>query len=138
MGKNVNGLVAVLLAIVVGVAMLPTVTDSVESYDITTTTESFTAEEDDATEETFTVEEDIEELNFVEVEGEELSEDDYSYSGKDVDLVDDASDTDDEVNISYDYQIETSGAVDSLVDLLPILFAVIMVAGAVQYVRFKQ
>lgn len=138
MGGKVNVLIAVLLAIVVGVAMLPVVADSVDNYDIKTVQEEFTAVEDDTVEEVIEVEEDIEKINYVEVEGEKLDEADYEETGaKEIELVDDASDTDDEIVVSYDYQMEVSGAVDSLVNLLPILFTVIIVAGAVYYVRFK-
>lgn len=127
-----------LLAIVIGVSMLPTITGSIQSAEISTSEETFTATEDDTTEETFSLDNEIEEVNYVEVEGEEISEDDYTVSNSDVTLDADASTTDDEVIISYDFEDELEGAVGSLVDLLPLLFVIVIVAGTVTLVRIRQ
>lgn len=134
---TVNGLIAVLLAIVLGVSMLPIIGDAVNNYDIRETTETFTAEEDDATEETFTLENEPEEVLTVEVEGEELDSEEYTVEGSDVTLDDTASTTDDEVVITYEYQYDAGTAVDSMVNLLPVIFVVILIAGAVAYIRFR-
>lgn len=138
MNGKVNILIAVLLAIVVGVAMLQTVADSVENYDIRSETESFTAVKDDTVEEVITVDNNIENILSIEVEGTELDETDYSYTGNEITLNASASNTDDEIVVNYEYQVEVSGAVDSLVNLLPILYVVIIVSGAVYYIRFMK
>ena len=130
-----NKIIAVVLAIVVGVAMVPVVMNSIESLDTDATTETFTAEEDATVEETFTVENVIESLTSVTVEGAELEETEYSYTGSDVTLDDDASDTGEEVKITYDYEREVPATVDSMVNLLPIMFVIILVVGAVGYIR---
>lgn len=134
---SINALIGVLLAIVVGVTMLPTVTDTVENIETRVVSESFTAEDDDATAETFTLDNEPTEVTKVEVEGEEISDDEYTVSGSDVELDDTASDTDDEVIITYEYETEMDSTVLTLIDLLPLLFVIIIVAGAVAYIRFK-
>lgn len=134
---SINTLIGVLLAIVVGVTMLPTVTDTVENIETRVVSESFTAEDDDATAETFTLDNEPTEVTKVEVEGEEISDDEYTVSGSDVELDDTASDTDDEVIITYEYETEMDSTVLTLIDLLPLLFVIIIVAGAVAYIRFK-
>lgn len=136
---KVQGLVGVLLAIVIGVSLLPTVTQSVDEADVATNTEDFTAVEDNTTEETFTLSETTidDEVNYVEVEGSEVDSGEYTVSGSEVTLNDTTSTTDDEVTINYDYEKELGTAVQSLIDLLPILFTVILVSGAVAFVRSK-
>lgn len=136
----VKSLMSALLAIVVGVALLPALMDSIEDSEIRTTTEDFTAQEDDSTEETFDLEHDIENSDnvSVEVEGESLSSDDFTTDTDSVTLDESASDTDDDVSITYDYLDEHDTVVASLIDLLPVLFTVLIVAGGVSYIRFRQ
>jgi hypothetical protein len=137
MQGKVNVLIAVLLAIVVGISMLPVVVDSVENYDIRAETETFTAVNDATVEEVITVNNTIEAINSIEVKGTELDKADYVFTGNEITLVAGASNTGDEIVVNYDYRVEVPAAVDSLVNLLPILFVVIIVSGAVYYVRFK-
>lgn len=134
-------LIAAVVGIVVGVVMIPVLFSSIESANETTTTEDFTAAEDSSTEETFTLENDVldgedDNISSVEVNDSELDEADYSVGDSDneVDLVADASDTDDDVSITYTYADELDGAVGTLVDLLPILFVVTIVAGAAAFI----
>lgn len=137
MKTGINALIGVMLAIVVGITMLPTVTDTVENIETRVESENFTAEEDDAQAETFTLKNEPKEITKVEVEGEEISDSDYTVSGDEVELDDTASNTDDEVVITYEYETEIDGTVLTLIDLLPLLFTVIIVAGAVAYIRFR-
>lgn len=137
MGGKVNVLIAVLLAIVIGISMLPIIGESVENYNIIAETETFTAVNDDTVEEVITVNNTIEAINSIEVNGTELDKADYTFTGNEITLVASASNIDDEIVVNYDYRAEVPAAVDSLVNLLPILFVVIIVSGAVYYVRFK-
>lgn len=134
---KMQSIIPVLLAIVIGVAMIPTVMQSVEDADLRTNTENFTAVEDDTVEEVLTVEETIENLSYVTVEGETLSEDEYDFTGTDVTVDASSSNVDDDIVVSYQYEGDLGLATQSLIDLLPILFVVILVAGTVSYVRFK-
>jgi len=136
-GGKVNVLIAVLLAIVIGISMLPIIGESVENYNIIAETETFTAVNDDTVEEVITVNNTIEAINSIEVNGTELDKADYTFTGNEITLVASASNIDDEIVVNYDYRAEVPAAVDSLVNLLPILFVVIIVSGAVYYVRFK-
>lgn len=130
----INGLIA----IVIGVSLIPAVTASVDDAGTITTNETFTAVEDDTTEETVTVDNEILSISSVQVEGETVDESEYSYDGSDVTLDASTSTTDDEIEVFYSFEKELQPAVQTLVDLLPVLFVVVLVAGAVAYVRFRE
>ena len=136
-GNAINGLVAVLLAIVLGVSMLPIVGSAVANYDVRDTEQTFTAIETDTVAETFTLTNEPESILGITVTGTELAEADYSVINSDVELVANASTTDDEVIISYDYSYDAGTAVDSMINLLPLIFVIVMIGGAVAYIRFK-
>lgn len=131
-------LIGLLVAIVVGLALLPLIITSAEDYDLLEISETFTAESDDATSEDFTVVETIDSTVSVTVEGSALVlTTDYTLSGKVFTLLTDSSNIGDEVVITYIYEMEVATGVDELVSLLPILFTVILVVGIVVTIKIK-
>ena len=132
-------LISLLIAIVIGLSLLPVILSSAETYDIATSTESFTATEDVATAEVLTTDETIIEVSSIIVDGTalDLETDLTSATGTTVTLAVDASVADDVIVVTYTYDLEVGTAVDSLVNLLPILFTVILVVGVVVVIKFR-
>jgi len=132
-------LIGLMLAIVIGVVLLPTILESTDSYDTVSLTQSFTATENASTTEDFVTTETATAVNSVTVNGTALVlTTDYTVSGSTVSLVADSSDTGDTVLVNYDYTLEINAGVASLVDLLPVIFTVLIVVGAVAYIKFKR
>lgn len=138
-GENINTskLVSVLLIIVIGVALLPLVGDMVNDADIQSETETFTAVDDDTVEETVSTSETINDIQQVKVNDTILTESDYSFTGNEITLNAETSDIDDEIVVNYDFKADLGIALTSLLNLLPILFVVVIVGGAVAYVKFR-
>lgn len=138
-GENINTskLVSVLLIIVIGVALLPLVGDMVNDADIQSETETFTAVDDDTVEETVSTSETINDIQQVKVNDTILTESDYSFTGNEITLNAETSDIDDEIIVNYDFKADLGIALTSLLNLLPILFVVVIVGGAVAYVKFR-
>ena len=132
-------LISLLIAIVIGLALLPAILTSADTYDIATSTESFTATEDVATAEVLTTAETIIDVTSITVDGTalDLETDLTSATGTTVTLAVDASVADDVIVVSYTYDLEVGTAIDSLVNLLPLLFTVILVVGVVVVIKFK-
>lgn len=139
---NGNGLIATVLAIVVGVVMIPVIGSSVAGAEERSTTESFTAENDDTVQEVVTLTNTpiiphdseaatVEEAMTVTVNDVALDVANYSVSGNVVTLDASASNIGDEIDVSYTYEKKFSNAIGSLVELLPLLFVVIVVSGVV-------
>lgn len=132
-------LISLLIAIVIGLALIPAVANSADTYDIATSVETFTAIQDVATSEVLTTDETIIAITAITVEGValDLETDLISATGTTVTLAVDASIADDIVIVTYTYDLEVGTAVDSLVNLLPLLFVVILVVGVVVVIKFK-
>ena len=132
-------LISLLIAIVIGLALIPAVVNSADTYDIATSVETFTAIQDVATAEVLTTDETIIAITAITVEGValDLETDLTSATGTTVTLAVDASVADDIIIITYTYDLEVGTAIDSLVQLLPLLFVVILVVGVVVVVKFK-
>ena len=132
-------LISLLIAIVIGLALLPAILTSADTYDIATSTESFTATQDVATAEVLTTAETIIDVTSITVDGTalDLETDLTSATGTTVTLAVDASVADDVIVVSYTYDLEVGTAIDSLVNLLPLLFTVILVVGVVVVIKFK-
>ena len=132
-------LISLLIVIVIGLALIPAVANSADTYDIATSTESFTATQDISTAEVMITNETIIEVTRITVNGTTLVLDDdlTSAIGTTITLVADASETNDVIVVSYTYDLEVGTAVDSLVNLLPLLFVVILVVGVVVVIKFK-
>lgn len=132
-------LISLLIAIVIGLALIPAVVNSADTYDIATSVETFIATQDVATAEVLTTDETILAITAITVEGValDLETDLTSATGTTVTLAVDASVADDIIIITYTYDLEVGTAVDSLVQLLPLLFVVILVVGVVVVVKFK-
>lgn len=134
-----KNLIALLVAIVIGLALLPMIIESSDNYDIATVSETFTAIGTTAEAEILTTDETIIDVTGITVEGValDLETDLTSATGTTVTLVNSVSDVGDTIIVTYTYQMDVSAGVDGLVSLLPILFTVILVVGVVVAIKFK-
>ena len=129
----------IMLLIVLGLALLPTVTSGTTGYNILDKTETFTATQDVATAEEVTLAETPEEIEVVYINGAEATlTTDYTVSGSVITFAVDSTVADDVITVDYTFESDAGGtAVDALVQLLPILFVVGLVGGVIVYVKFK-
>lgn len=132
-------LISLLIVIVIGLALLPAILTSADTYDIATVSESYTATGTVSEAESMTTSDTIIDVTAITVNGTalDLETDLTSSTGTTVILGVDASEADDIVVVTYTYDLEVGTAIDSLVNLLPLLFAVILVVGVVVAIKFK-
>jgi len=130
-------IISVMIMIVIGVSLIPIVGDSVANADIVTTTETTVATELDTVSEVVTTANTVSDISYVTVNGVTLNPADYSFTGNQVTLVAGISTTGDDIIILYDYSSDLGTATSSLLNLLPLLFVILIVAGAVKYVKFS-
>ena len=130
-------IISILLLIVIGVSLIPIVGDSVANADIVSTNETSVAVENTTDAEVLTTLNAIDSINAVTVNGVTLDVANYSFVTNQVTLVALASDIDDEIVVYYDYTSDLGTATTSLLNLLPLLFVILIVAGAVKYVKFN-
>lgn len=132
-------LISLLIVIVIGLALLPAILTSADTYDIATVSESYTATGTVSEAESMTTSDTIIDVTAITVNGTalDLETDLTSSTGITVILGVDASEADDIVVVTYTYDLEVGTAIDSLVNLLPLLFAVILVVGVVVAIKFK-
>ena len=132
-------LIGIMITIVVFLALLPTILTSTEEFNYSETTQTETAVNDETTNEVVALDNTPVSVDGVTVNGSALTlTTDYTVSGSNVTLLTDSSTTDDTIVITYTYELDVSTGVEGLVNILPILFAVIVVAGVVVAVKFKK
>jgi len=125
-----NKLVGIVITILIVLSMIPIAISMSDDYNMANTEESFTAVEVLATPEPFTVDHTPTEVTKVTVEGVELTlTTEYTVSGSAITVLANNSETDDVVVVFYSYEMTTSTAQDTLVDLIPTLLIIMLVAG---------
>lgn len=123
-------LIGVFLTILISVSLIPLFISMSDSYNEANTEETFTAIVVEATLEVFTVEETPVEVTKVTVEGVELTlTTEYTVSGKAITVLANNSDVDEIVVIYYTYELATTNSQDVLVDLIPTIIIISIVAG---------
>lgn len=131
-------LIGVFLTILISVSLLPLFINMSDEYNETNTGETFTAVEVLATPEVVTVSETPLEVTKVTVEGVELVlTTEYTVSGSNITVLANESETDDVIVVYYSYEIATTASQDVLVDLIPTLI-IIMVVASLAYAVYKK
>ena len=125
-----NKLISIIIVIVIGLAMVPLIVTMSDDYDLMTINETFVATEVLATPETVTV------VNTpVEVLGVKVNDvaliltTEYTVSGSNITILANNSDVDDVISVNYSYELEIAAGMDSLIQLLPLLFIIMIVSG---------
>ena len=124
------------MLIVVGVMLIPVVTQSADTFDITSRRETVTAVNDVATAEVITLEETPEAITTIKVNGVDLEEADYTLVGDELTLAVDASVADDVININYTYQMDVGTGQGALIGLLPLVFVIMIAVGGISAIKF--
>ena len=131
-------LIGVFLTILISVSLLPLFINMSDEYNETNTGETFVAVEVLATPEVVTVSETPLEVTKVTVEGVELVlTTEYTVSGSNITVLANESETDDVIVVYYSYEIATTASQDVLVDLIPTLI-IIMVVASLAYAVYKK
>ena len=118
------------LGILITVSLLPLLINMSDNYNLASVGETFTAVEVLATPEVVTVSETPTEVTKVTVEGVELTlTTEYTVSGSAVTVLANNSETDDVIVVYFAYEMTTSTSQDTLVDLIPTLVIILIVAG---------
>lgn len=125
-----NKLVGIVVTILIVLSMIPIAITMSDDYNSANTEQTFTAVEVLATPEVFTVDNTPTAVTKVTVEGVELTlTTEYTVSGSAITVLANNSETDDVVIVYYTYDMTTSTAQDTLVDLIPTLLIIMLVAG---------
>jgi len=123
-------LIGVFVAILFSLSLLPLFINMSDEYNVANTGETFTAVEVLATPEVVTVSETPIEVTKVTVEGVELTlTTEYTVSGFNVTILANNSETDDVIVVYFTYEITTTASQDTLVDLIPTLIIILIVAS---------
>lgn len=128
---------AVFMIIVIGVMLIPVVSESADSFDITSNTETFTAVNDVTTAEDVVLLEEPTEIKSVKVNDIALEDTAYTLTGSTLSLAVDASVADDTITVLYDYQMDVGTGQSALIGLLPLVFVLIIVVGAFASFKMK-
>ena len=130
-------LFGVFMVLVVGIMLIPIVTESADEYDITSNTDTQIAVGDDATPEDVILTETPEEITAVKVNDVALDVADYSLTGNTVTIVATASVADDTIDVFYTYQMDVGTGQGALIGLLPLVFVILIVSGVIYTIKFK-
>lgn len=132
---SVQKIFGAMLAIVIGLLLIPVVQSSTDNYDIVNASQTYTAVSDETIAEVVTLDNTPTTVKAVFVNG--ITTEDYTLAGNDITLGVATSTTDDVISVTYEYQAEMSTAIDTLVTFLPLVFILILVIGAVGYIKFS-
>ena len=131
-------LIGIFIFILFSLSLLPLFINMSDDYNIANVGETFTAVEVLATPEVVTVSETPTEVTKVTVEGVELTlTTEYTVSGSNITILANNSETDDEIVVYFTYEITTTASQDTLVDLIPTLVIIMIVAG-LAYTIYKR
>ena len=123
-------IIGVFLTILIGVSLLPLFINMSDDYNVANVGETFTATEIEATVEVVTVSETPIAITKVTVNGAEVVlTTDYTVSGSAVTLLTNETVPDDIIVVYYSYEFDTTTSQDVLVDLIPTLIIIMIVAG---------
>lgn len=130
--------IGIFIAILFSLSLLPLFINMSDNYNVANVGETFTAVQVLATPEVVTVSETPVEVTKVTVNGVELTlTTEYTVSGTSVTVLANNSETDDVIVVYYSYEIATSASQDTLIDLIPTLI-IIMIVASVAYAIYKR
>lgn len=131
-------LIGVFLTILITVSLIPLFVSLSDDYNEASVGETFTAVEVLATPEVVTVSETPTAVTRVTVEGVELTlTTEYTVSGSDITVLANNSETDDIIVVYFTYDLDTTTAQDTLVDLIPTLI-IIGIVASVAFAVYKK
>ncbi len=134
-----NKLLGIAITVILVLSMIPIAISMSDDYNLANTEESFVAVSDSATPAVFTVSETPVEVIRVTVEGVTMTlTTDYTVADDEITVLTLKSETDDVVVVYYSYEMTTTGAMDTLVDLIPTLLIIMLVAGVAVAVKMKK
>ena len=131
--------IGIFIAILFSLSLLPLFINMSDNYNVANVGETFTAVQVLATPEVVTVSETPTEVTKVPVEGVELVlTTEYTVSGSNVTVLANESETDDVIVVYFEYEMITSTSQDTLVDLVPTLVIIMIVAGVAYSLKSKK
>ena len=131
-------LIGVFLTVLITVSLIPLFVSMSDDYNEANVGETFTAVQVLATPEVVTVSETPTAVIKVTVEGVELTlTTEYTVSGSDITVLANNSETDDVIVVYYTYDLPTTSAQDTLVDLIPTII-IIGIVASVAFAVYKK
>lgn len=134
-----NKLVGIAITILLVLTMIPIAITMSDDYNSANTEQTFIAVNDVTTAEVITLDNTPTSITKVTVEGVELVlTTDYTVSGSVITITADGSIVDDVIVVYYSYDMETSTAMDVLVDLIPTLLIISLVVAVAVTLKMRK
>ena len=134
-----NKMIGIVITVLIVLSFIPVAISMSDNYNVANVEETFVATEIEAVAEVVTVDNTPIEVMRVTVNGDTLVlTTDYTVSGSAITVLANETVPDDVIVVYYSYEMTTSSAQDTLVDLIPTLLIIMLVVGVAVTLKMRK